>query len=269
MLHHSLLKILLFLTYIVSVCSYPMIFEVSQNGQACMDIFLPDYDDAHLIFLPLPDDLDPEVEDWFVTEVSEIARPSSVQFLKDLSKIPAFVAPAIKKTNSRAKVNLSIEREDATPTTYKNMQLVYFRPTVIQDLVRTSVKNVNEKEKEWEEEMGSYRFCVYARGGKDVHVVFDVVKISEYQERMDTKHVVRKDHLTPLELAFEESANIAKTVIDEMHYMEKREARMKQTSERTNGRVKWFSYLSISILLGVTYIQSQYLKGYFKKKKVL
>lgn len=205
-----------------------------------MDLYLPDDDDAHLVFLPLPDELEPEVEDWFVTEVSEISRPSSIQFLKDLSQMPAFVASAVKKLNSRAKVNLSIEREDKTPTTYKNMQLIYFRPTVIQDLVRTAVKNVQE---EWEEGTGSYRFCVYARGGKDVHVVFDVVKLSEYQHKMDTKHVVRKDHLTPLELAFEESANIAKTVIDEMHFMEKREARMKQTSERTNGRVKWFSYL--------------------------
>lgn len=265
-----------------------------------MDMYIPDTDDAHLVFIPLPEDLEMDLEDWFISEAAEIARPSSSQFLKDLSKMPNDIARGIKEYKKRSKVTMSIER-DGTPTLYKHLTLSYFKPFVVKDVAHTSFSAPDE---EWDEDMGTYRFCVYVRGSENVHVVFDVVKISEYQQLMDKKHIVRKEHLTPLELAFEESANLAKTIIDEMHYMEKREARMKQTSDRTNGRIKWFSYLryvcvihgndetssiqyftcsthlhsffvlrivhdSISILLGVTYVQSTYLKGYFKKKKIL
>jgi hypothetical protein len=248
--------------------AYPMIFEVDNHGQGCMDLYLPDSDDAHLVFIPLPEEMETELEDWFISEVAEIARPSSTQFLKDLSPMPNHVAQGIKKYKNRSKVTVSIER-DGIPTVYNHLSMTYFLPFVVKDIVHTSVGKSRDEKEDWDESAGTYRFCVHVRGNDDVHVVFDVVKISEYQQLMDKKHIVRKEHLTPLERAFEESANLAKTIIDEMHYMEKREARMKQTSDRTNGRIKWFSYLSISILLGVTYVQAKYLKGYFKKKKIL
>jgi hypothetical protein len=81
--------------------------------------------------------------------------------------------------------------------------------------------------------------------------------------------VVKKEHLTPLERAFDQSSALAKSIIDEMHYMEKREIRMKRTADGTNSRIRWFSYLSIVILVGVTWVQMKYLKGYFRKKKIL
>ena len=80
---------------------------------------------------------------------------------------------------------------------------------------------------------------------------------------------MKKEHLSPLEEAFEEGVALSHSVLDEMHYMEKREARMKQTTDGTNSRIRYFSYLSVLILLGVTWVQIQYLKNYFKKKKVL
>jgi hypothetical protein len=214
-----------------------------------MDLYIPDSDDAHLVFIPLPEEMETHLEDWFISEAAEIARPSSTQFLKDLSKMPNNIAQGIKQYKNRSKVTMSIER-DGVPTVFKHMALTYFKPFVVKDLAHTSMgKSRNEKE-DWDEGSGTYRFCVHVRGSEEVHVLFDVVKISEYQQLMDKKHIVRKEHLSPLELAFEESANLAKTIIDEMHYMEKREARMKQTSDRTNARIKWFSYLRYVFLFG-------------------
>lgn len=243
-----------------SCTAYPILFEAVHNDRTCMDINIPDGDDAHLVFLPMSEDIDAELEDWFITEVGELTRPESTQFLRDLSRLPIHVSNKLQKYRARSKVTLTIEEDGSKPVT-KNQALTYFRPTFI--------KNLAENSRGWNENRGNYRLCVAARGSGDIRVIFDAIKISEYQKKKDKKHLIKKEHLTPLEKAFEESASIAKTVIDEMHYMEKREQRMKKTADGTNSRVRYFSYISISILLGVTYIQITYLKGYFKKKKIL
>ncbi len=213
----------------------------------------------------MPEDIDPDHEDWFVTEVGELTRPDSKQFLKDhLSSYPTGMQKKLSAYNTRTKVTLTVEEDgvQAGPKPIiRNQGLTYFRPTIVKELSKSS--------RGWHENRGNYRVCVAARGSGDVRIIFDSIKISEYQSKKDKKHLVKKDHLTPLEKAFEESANLAKTVIDEMHYMEKREQRMKKTADGTNSRVRYFSYISIAILLGVTYIQITYLKGYFRKKKVL
>ena len=226
-----------------------------------MDFNIPDGDDAHLIFLPLPENIEPELEDWFVTEVAEITRPSSVQFLKDLSNMDAELSKKVKKHKVRSKVSVNVEEEESQVVA-KNQIMTYFRPTIIENLAKSSKKG-------WNAHRGNYRICVSARGAGDVRIIFDTIKISEYKDKMDRKHVVKKEHLTPLERAFDESASLAREVIDEMHYMEKREIRMKRTADGTNSRIRWFSYISITILLGITWIQLRYMKGYFKKKKIL
>jgi len=125
------------------------------------------------------------------------------------------------------------------------------------------------KSKGWDRSKGMFKICISVRGKKDVRVLFDALKISEFEEKLNKRHIVKKEHLTPLEEAFDEGISLAHGVIDEMRYMEKRENRMKQTADGTNTRIRYFSYLSIFVLLGVTWIQINYLKSYFKKKKVL
>lgn len=227
-----------------------------------MDYNIPDGDDAHLIFLPLPDDIDHEVEDWFYTEVSEMTRPDSVQFLKDLSNMPKDVMEKIRKHKTRARLSVNVEEEE-TKTIVRNAYLTYFRPTILHDLTKS------DKGQGWDVTRGNYRFCVHVRGSGSARIIFDAIKVSEYEKKAQRKHVVKKEHLTPLERSLEDTSATAKTIIDDMHYMEKREIRMKRTADGTNSRIKWFSYLSISILMGVTYFQMTNLKGYFKKKKVL
>lgn len=104
--------------------------------------------------------------------------------------------------------------------------------------------------------------------------MFDIALISDKpydtEDGSDGKAQFSKDaHLTPLEMSLDESIRAATVVLREMDYMEQREARMRQTAESINTRVRWFSYLSVSILLSVTYIQVSYLKRYFHKKKLM
>jgi hypothetical protein len=225
-----------------------------------MDLNIPDGDDANLVLLPLPENVDPEVEDWFYTELTEMARPSSVQFLRALSKIPKEISKNIDYHGPRSKVNVNVEEEE-TKTLARNQALTYFQPTFIKDITKSG--------KEWAITKGNYRICVHSRGASGVRIIYDVIKVSEYKDKIERKHMVKKEHLTPLERAFDESSASAKSIIDEMHYMEKREIRMKKTADATNARIKWFSYVSMSILIGVTWFQMTHLKGYFRKKKIL
>lgn len=236
--------------------AYPIIFEAVHQDRTCMDIHIPDGDDAHLVFLPLPENVNSETEDWFVQEVGELTRPNSVQFLKTISSVPSNIQLLMRGLKERSRITVSVDEDGHKPVT-KNQQLIYFRPTFIKDITKNS--------RGWNENRGNFRICVSARGPADVRIIFDTVKISEYTKQ----HIVKKEHLTPLEEAFEESVHVAKTILDEMHYMEKREVRMKKTADGTNSRIRYFSYISITVLLGVTWIQITYLKGYFKKKKVL
>jgi len=240
--------------------AYPILFEAVKNDRVCMDLNIPDGDDATLLLLPLPEDVKPEVEDWFYTELTEMTRPTAVQFLKDLSKIPKDISQHINHKKSRSKVNVNVEEEE-TKTLAMNQALTYFRPTIIKDVAKSGGA--------WEVTRGNYRICIHSRGSESVRVIYDVVRVSEYKEKNERRHVVKKEHLTPLERAFDDSSALAKSIIDEMHYMEKREIRMKKTADATNSRIKWFSYVSIIILIGITWFQMTHLKGYFRKKKIL
>jgi len=226
-----------------------------------MDINIPDGDDAHLIFLPLPDDVESDVEEWFATEVAEMTRPNSVQFLKDISKMSDDLSHKVRSHRVKSKILVNVEEEESQ-TVAKNQALTYFRPTIIKNLSKTSTKG-------WNAHRGNYRFCVSARGAGGVRIIFDQIKISDYQEKLDRKHIVKKEHLTPLERALEESSAMAKEILNEMHYMEKREVRMKKTADGTNARIRYFSYISIIVLIGITWLQLKYMKSYFKKKKIL
>jgi hypothetical protein len=119
----------------------------------------------------------------------------------------------------------------------------------------------------------SYRVCFLNGDAENqAQVILDVVLLSEEMiDDEDTSSLgFQKDkHLTPLEQSLQNSITAANTVLQEMKYMEQREQRMRITAENINTRVRWFSYLSVAVLLVVTYIQVTYLKRYFHKKKLM
>merc|ERR1719491_2263379 len=137
------------------------------------------------------------------------------------------------------------------------------------------VENISEKnnkngKRHWSPDNGAFKICLENKSNKETtRIIYDHVVLSEIETKLKKHHTLKKEHLTPLEYVLDDSLASAKSILDEMYYMEKREIRMKQTADHTNTRIKYFSYFSVSMLLGVTWIQVTYLKSYFKKKKVL
>lgn len=198
--------------------------------------------------------------------MAEITRHESKQFLRDIDpNHPSHVYENTKKARYKSKVVANVELVDAHPPSHKQLTLEYFKVAKFENVA----ESLMGMSKGWENNRGQFELCFNVRGKNDVKILFDTVQVSEYLEKLNKRHVLKKEHLTPLEEAFDEGIALAKSVLDEMHYMEKREIRMKQTTDGTNARIRYFSYLSIVILLAVTYVQISYLKNYFKKKKVL
>lgn len=48
-----------------------------------------------------------------------------------------------------------------------------------------------------------------------------------------------------------------------------REVEMREVSERTNGRVAWFSIMSLGVCIVVSILQLWHLKRFFRKKKLI
>lgn len=273
---HTLTPLFLFLSTLLTLTpfrpcqSYPIIMEVDPNSKQCLDLNIPDGDDAHLLFIPLNDDIPSEAEDWYVMQMSEISRHESSQFMKDLGEglganqnEPQSVKDNMKTSKIKySKAVASIESESAhAPPLHLN----FFRLTKAE-----KIADMVSRSKGWTpENRGQFQLCFSVRGKQRVKILFDTVILSEYMDKLSRRHELKKEHLTPLEEAFDSGISMSHTVLDEMHYMEKREVRMKMTTDGTNRRIRYFSYLSIIVLLSVTFVQINYLKSYFKKKKVL
>ena len=238
-------------------------FYSSQNQ--CFELSIPDGDDAHLLFMPLNSQIPTHVEDWYVAQMAEIGRHDSDQFLKDLDtkNQPPALAINAKETKKRSFVHLYLEliRGNNRP---EHMKLQYFELSKFENLAEKIVPF-----NKWDTSLGQYQICFDVKGRFNVKILFDSIIVSEYMEKLRKRHVIKKEHLTPLERTFDEGIALMHSVKDEMHFMTKREARMKQTTDAINSRLRYFSYLSIIILASVTYVQITYLKSYFRKKKIL
>lgn len=150
----------------------------------------------------------------------------------------------------------------------RHQMFMWYAPVVVMNVVKASQrgsKNKNAKPP------GGYSVCFENKNSNQrVKVMFDVVLMSdEGQEDELQNKIIKKEHLTPLEMNFQQGIKAANTILNEMKYMEKREARMRHTAESTNAKIRLFSYVSVIVLLGVTWLQRTYLKSYFKKKKLM
>jgi len=206
-------------------------------------------------------------EDWYVNEISEMTRHESTKFMKEI-----LLTPDVRRLVPRqeSKFHVRIIKPYGTPFT-KHEVLTFYEPLTLKNIVSEAREDyVNKFEgKKWDPSLGGYKTCFENNERHIVLVIYDYVLISEYEAKLSRRHIVKKEHLTPLENSFEKSIIAAKQILDEMKYIEKRENRMKVTADNTNSRIKHFSYFSIIVLIGVTWLQITYLKSYFKKKKVL
>lgn len=85
----------------------------------------------------------------------------------------------------------------------------------------------------------------------------------------DWNAVRAAEKLEPAEVELKRIAEMTSEIAEHLQYLKAREARMRDTNESTNSRVKWFSILIVLSLLGLGTWQISYLRHYFKVKHII
>lgn len=257
---------------IVQVGAYPLLLEIDSHNHQCLQLNLPDSDDFHTVFATIPADDDELAhakpidyyEDWFVEHISEMTNAESPTFMNEFPLTSEIESLRNKYNQKHNGVSVEVDPSGT------NEILPFYDVVTEKHIVQNNKYTPNNK-KHWDPDLGAYSICINNQSTKHIHVIYDFIILNDYDTKSSSKNrsLITKGHLSPLEQKLDNSIHVAKSIIDEMYYMEKREIRLKVTSDRTNGRIVWFSYLSVFILVMVAWIQSCYLNAYLKKKKVL
>lgn len=280
---------------ITYVKGYPMLMEILEDDERCLRLNIPEDDDAHMVFLVLPstsyhgEDDDTETPKWgknygtleshFLSQMQEITKRRTTNSgllrkfpVKPPGNVQSTMDDFLRTFDGSLKTPCKITLTNPKSTNSRNMDTYWFTPLVINH-VRRAIRT-QKKDRE-SSPLEGYMACFHNEDEDNpIHVVVDSVMVSEGPEYDDDEYngedpTFQGHHLTPLATQLGESIMAAKTVINEMRFMEKRETRMRLTADSINARVRNFSYISIGILLIVTYLQVTYLKRYFRKKKLL
>mmetsp|Transcript_13444 Transcript_13444/g.39302 ORF Transcript_13444/g.39302 Transcript_13444/m.39302 type:complete len:223 (+) Transcript_13444:256-924(+) len=222
-----------------------------------------------MVFVALPEHAEDTVEDWYVTQLNEMTRKGGENFMKDLPETPVDIKRATEGTMNQ-KSGLYLKLQKPRRPVLRHEMFRWYVPIIQKNLVQSSKRSGHG----WDQPLGGYSICFENSSDNEVRILMDVVLVSDKGEDADLrnkkkKKLLSKEHLTPLEKNFQESITAAHQILHEMHYLENRERRMKHTADSINGRIRYFSYISVAVLLGVTWMQVTYLRSYFKKKKLL
>ena len=255
--------------------AYPVIMAIDEDTERCFQINIPEDDDVHMIILAIPDPenlKDEALEIWYVEQVFKMTKQKSANGLlpnRLPDEAPDKVAEAGSEylkskwgNQSPLKVRMNVRSFDGKRA-MTNYRTKFFTPLVI-----NRVSKVGRRL----EDVEGAEICIQNNEEQETfHIIFDTILESEEIEQVEGNKsgFKKEEHLTPLEESLERSILAAKNVLKEMDYMEKREKRMRMTSDSINSRVQWFSYLSVAILFVVTYVQVTYLRRYFHKKKLM
>jgi p24 family protein delta-1 len=278
-----------------SVTAYPILMQIDEGTTRCIRFMIPIDDDAHLIFVPIPneDELENDEEDaveaWYIESIYEMTKKTKNGGIipNRIEDTPPTTVAQLTSTylqesgGADSELHLRLTNDDGSDDESsiffeEKQPMKYFTPTVWNHVVRRAERQYRKKYgtavRIEPEKLLTYKMCFHNRHDEQqIQVIFDIVLVSEDfpEDRIDPNAFDKEQHLSPLERSLDQSISSANTVLREMKYMELREKRMRQTADSINTRVRWFSYLSMSILLLVTYVQVTYLKRYFHKKKLM
>ncbi|KAG8389756.1 hypothetical protein BUALT_Bualt01G0011700 [Buddleja alternifolia] len=119
-------------------------------------------------------------------------------------------------------------------------------------------------------EAGSYQACFSvdgdSHGGKTVTVG---IEWKTGISAKDWESVAKKEKIEGLELELRKLEDAVQSIHENLNYLINRESEMREVSETTNGRVAWYSIMSLGICIVVSVFQLWYLRRYFQKKKLI
>ena len=230
-----------------------------------------------MVFLAIPSEVSEKVEDWFVGQIGMMGknRLDDGSLPRELQETPpddigGELKQFIEESGGRPYVKLTVERPDGVHPLQRR-DFMWAIPVVLNHVERFQKRKTPDGGNA--NSLDGYSICFENRADEQVHIAFDIILVSEPYDDDEGPNedgvTVHKRHLTPLEEELSTSINAANSILNEMRYMEKREQRMRKTADSINQKVRWFSYISILVLFGVTYVQVTYLKRYFRKKKLM
>ncbi|KAF9342959.1 vesicle coat component, partial [Mortierella sp. AD094] len=88
-------------------------------------------------------------------------------------------------------------------------------------------------------------------------------------ETIDYAKLAEQEKLKPMELELRKLEDLVRDILDNMEHLQAREERMRNTNESTNARVKFFSTLTMCVLVVLGLWQIFYLKQFFRKKRLI
>ncbi|KAJ9560231.1 hypothetical protein OSB04_005391 [Centaurea solstitialis] len=119
-------------------------------------------------------------------------------------------------------------------------------------------------------ESGNYLACFWVDGhhpgGKGLTVSLDWrIGIAA----KDWESVAKKEKIEGVEFELRKLEGAVEAIHENLIYLKNKEAEMREVSEKTNGRVAWFSIMSIGVCISAALFQVWYLKRFFHKKKLI
>ncbi|GAA5985795.1 hypothetical protein JCM5350_005286 [Sporobolomyces pararoseus] len=88
-------------------------------------------------------------------------------------------------------------------------------------------------------------------------------------DAVDYNAIAKQESLSGLEVEMRKLEGVVKEIVEELNYLKRREARMRDTNESTNERVASFFYLTFAVLMLSGVWQIVHLRSYFKKKHLI
>lgn len=119
-------------------------------------------------------------------------------------------------------------------------------------------------------ESGNYVACFWMEGKHQEEATLSLsLEWKTGIAAKDWDSVAKKEKIEGVELELRKLEGAVEAIHGYLIYLKDKEARMREVSERTNGRVAWFSIMSLSVCIFVSVLQVWYLKRFFRKKKLI
>ncbi|GMH00258.1 hypothetical protein Nepgr_002097 [Nepenthes gracilis] len=116
-------------------------------------------------------------------------------------------------------------------------------------------------------EFGNYVACFWVDSNSQVATLNLEWKVGIAAKDWDS--VAKKEKIEGVEFELRRLEGVVEAIHENLVYMKRREAEMREVSEKTNARVAWFSIMSVGICISVSVMQLWHLKRYFRKKKLI
>lgn len=248
--------------------------SVSFPPLQCVSVSIPENEDVHMLFLAIPSAAVEEddhwiekhdsLEEYFIAQMVDLTKHRvnnalPTKFLqkppKEIQKLVSQFVDEYGDIKTGAKVKLSNPTSQAS----KTLETYWFTPVVM-----------NYVKGEDETALEGYSICFDNDNEWPILMILESVITSDpVGDSEDGVPGLESAHLTPFVEQLTESIKSARSIVKEMNLMERRESKMRISGDKINGRVKVFSYISVAVLVVVSYLQVTYLKQYFHKKKLL